>query len=481
MFDTCGPYPALSHTVLGQSAVYKYIYIIDIVPLYMLLRILLVCTVMLINCPFSQAQQVIDKIVAKVDNQIVLKSEVEISYLQFMRSPEAQMMQTTDDVRCRVLESLIINKMMLARAVMDSVTVEKDMVYEQINRRMDYFVQQFGTVAKLESYYNKSLDQLKDELYPQIRDQMVTQKMQNNITSGVTITPNDVKKFYKNMPADSLPFFSSEVEVGQIVRMPEINRQDQLKFKQKLEDIRQRISNGEDFCRLAKQFSQDPVSAKNCGEIGFFKKGELVPEYEAAASKLQPGETSGVIESQYGFHIIQLIERRGVEYNTRHILIKPASTSKDLIYPAEFLDSIRHQILVDSISFAKAAKLFSSDKATSANGGMFSSESGGTRIAQEDLQPAIFFVIDTMRVGEISMPTKFITEDGTEALRIIYYKNKLPAHQANLKDDYQKIYSAALEEKKNNAVNEWFDKTKSQVYIDIDDDYKQCEIMIIQK
>jgi peptidyl-prolyl cis-trans isomerase SurA len=445
----------------------------------MLLRIITLFVVYITHCYFIHAQQVIDKIVAKVDNQIVLKSEVEISYLQFMRSPEAQMMQSSDNVKCKVLETLIINKMMLARAVMDSVTVAKDIIYEQIDRRMDYFIQQFGTVAKLESYYNKTIDQLKEELYPQIRDQMVTEKMQSTITTGVLITPNDVKKFYKKLPSDSLPYFSSEVEIGQIVRLPEINRQDQLKFKQKLEEIRARIANGEDFCRLAKQFSQDPVSAKNCGEIGFFKKGELVPEYEAAANKLQPGQTSGVVETQYGFHIIQLIERRGVEYNTRHILIKPESSSKDLVYPTQFLDSLRHKILVDSIPFSKAAKLYSSDKKTSSNGGMFAdAKTGSTRIAQEDLQPAIFFVIDTMKVGEISLPTKFVMEDGAEAVRIIYFQKKVPAHQANLKDDYQKIYSAALEEKKNNAVNEWFDKTKSKVFINIDDEYKQCELMI---
>lgn len=447
----------------------------------MLLRIISLFVVFVTQFHYVSAQQVVDKIVAKVDNQIILKSEIEISYLQFMRSPEAQMMQSTDDVKCRVLETLVINKMMLARAVMDSVTVEKEIINAQIDRRMDYFIQQFGTVAKLESYYNKTIDQLKEELYPQIRDQMVTEKMQTTITSGVTITPNDVKKFFKNLPADSLPYFSSEVEIGQIVRLPEINRQDQLKFKQKLEEIRARIANGEDFCRLAQQFSQDPVSAKNCGEIGFFKKGELVPEYEAASIKLQPGQTSSVVETQYGFHIIQVIERRGVEYNTRHILIKPESSSKDLAYPSIFLDSLRNKIIVDSISFAKAAKVYSADKQTAFNGGMFTDvETGSTRIAQEDLQPAIFFVIDTMQVGDISMPTKFTMEDGTEAVRIISYQKKVPAHQANLKDDYQKIYSAALEEKKNNAVNEWFDKTKTKVFIDIDDEYQQCELMITQ-
>ncbi|MBC7450854.1 MAG: peptidylprolyl isomerase [Cytophagales bacterium] len=447
------------------------------------LRNLIILTGLLLlnQLHLSAQQQVVDEIITKVDNQIILKSEVEIAYLQFKRSPEAQMIQSADDTKCRVLESLIINKMLLARAEMDSVTVERDAVYEQLNRRMDYFVQQFGTVAKLESYYKKSIDQLKEELYPQIRDQMLTQKMQDNITTGVKITPIEVERFYKKLPKDSLPYFSSEVEVGQIVRLPEINKQDRLRFKQKLEEIRQRILKGEDFCRLAKQYSQDVVSAKNCGEIGFFKKGDLVPEYDAAASKLKPGEISDVIESQFGFHIIQLIERRGAEYNTRHILIKPTSNVKDIVYPTLFLDSLRHLILHDSISFQRAAKLHSADKQTSTNGGMFLDRtSGSTRIAQEDLQPAIFFVIDTMKVGGVSTPIKFVMEDGTEAVRIIYYKNKIAAHQANLKDDYQKIYTAALEERKNNAVNEWFDKTKAQVYIDIDPEYKDCEIMITQ-
>jgi len=435
----------------------------------------------IINLIHASAQQVIDKIVAKVDNQIILKSEVEVSYLQFMRSPEAQIMKSPDDVKCRVLETLVINKMLLARAEMDSVTVSKDAVYEQLNRRMDYFVQQFGTVAKLESYYNKSIDQLKEELYPQIRDQMLTQKMQENITSDVKITPIEVERFYKKIPKDSLPYFSSEVEVGQIVRLPEVNRQDRLRFKQQLEDIRQRILKGEDFCRLAKQYSQDLGSARNCGEIGFQKKGNLVPEYENAAQKLKPGELSEIVESEFGFHLIQFIERRGQEYNTRHILIKPISTGKDIVYPTHYLDSLRTLILSDSISFQKAAKLYSADKATSYNGGMFTdATSGSTRISQENLQPSIFFVIDTMKIGTVSQPVKFITEDGTEAVRIIYYKNKITAHQANLKDDYRKIYTATLEERKNNAINEWFDKTKSQVYIDLDDEFKQCEIMITQ-
>ncbi|MFN8416638.1 MAG: peptidylprolyl isomerase [Cytophagaceae bacterium] len=429
----------------------------------------------------TTSAQVVDKIVAKVDNHIILKSELEIAYLQFLRSPEAQMLPDKSALKCRVLESLIINKMMLAKASMDSVYVDREVVNDELDRRMSYFISQFGSVEKLERYYDKSIDQLKQELYTQIRDQLIVQKMQQQITSSIKITPGEVEKFYKSIPKDSLPYFSSTVEVGQIVRYAELNRNDKLAYKRKAEEIRQKIIAGEDFCRLAKTYSDDPVSAKNCGEIGFFKKGELVPEYESVALRLKPGETSEVIESQFGFHILQLIERRGNEFNTRHILIRPATSGKDLNYPTQILDSVRNLILIDTISFSKAAKNYSADKATIYTGGFFTDrETGSSQLQMEDMDPDVFMIIDTMKVGTISPPIPFKTEDGQDAVRIVYLKSKIPAHQANLKDDYQRIQNAALDQKKQGAIDKWFDKTKGLVYIDIDNEYKDCEILITQ-
>ncbi|MFN6945192.1 MAG: peptidylprolyl isomerase [Cytophagaceae bacterium] len=422
--------------------------------------------------------QVIDKIAAKVDNHIVLKSELEVSYLQFLQQ-ENTFAPEGEELKCRVLETLIINKLLLAKAEIDSVVVEREAVEEQLDRRMQYFIQQFGgRPEKLEQFYNKSIDDLKSDLRKSVREQMIVQRMQDKITGAIKVTPSEVKKFFQQIPKDSLPFISSEVEVGHIVKLPPVGREQKREAKAKLEKIRERIIAGEDFCKLAEKFSEDPGSAKNCGELGFFKKGELVPEYEATALKLKPGEYSSVIESQFGFHFIQLIERRGNEFNTRHILIKPAGSTVDTEYAYNFLDSLRSKILADSISFERAANKHSDDKNTSVSGGLFvDHQSGGTRISLEDLDPGMFFVIDTMKVGQISQPLPYRMPDGTQAMRIIYYKAKFPPHQANLRDDYQKIQQAALEEKKNRALDEWFDKTKGEVYIDIDDEFNQCKIL----
>lgn len=440
-----------------------------------------ILNLLLITVGFQLQAQIVDKIVAKVDNQIVLKSEVEVAYLQFLRSPEAQLSPNKEGMKCRVLESLIINKLMLARAEMDSITVERDIVNAELDRRMQYFVSQFGTVEKLERYYNKSIDQLKSDLFDQIRDQLILQKMQQKITSEVKVTPGEVERFYNKIPKDSLPYFSSEVEIGQIVRFAEIDKNEKLIYRKKAEEIRQRLLKGEDFCRLAKQYSDDPVSGRNCGEIGYMKKGDLVVEYESVSMKLKPGEISEVVESQFGYHIVQLIDRRQNDYNTRHILIKPVSSGLDLKYPTRLLDSVRTLILTDSISFEKAAKEYTSDKATSFHGGMFTDpETGSTKVSMEDIDPDLFLIVDTMKVGTISEPMEFKTEDDQKAVRIIYYKSKVSAHQANLKEDYQRIQNAALEEKKNNAVNKWFDKSKGQVFIDIDEEYQDCELLITQ-
>lgn len=429
------------------------------------------------GCTLPVFGQVIDKIIAKVDNYVVLKSELEIAYLQFMQSEEAKFTPDKSKIKCTILESLVINKLLLAKAEIDSVVVDKESVESQLDRRMQYFISQFGSDKKLEEYYKKSIEELKSDMRKQVREQMITERMQGNITSDIKVTPGQVEKFYKAIPKDSLPFFSTEVEVGQIVRYAEISQEQKRTYLARAEDIRKQLLAGADFCTLAKKYSEDPGSAKQCGELGFFKKGDLVKPYETAALRLIPGEISEVIESEFGFHIIQLVERRGSEYNTKHILIKPSSSYRDLANAEEFLDSLRKAILDDSITFAKAAKEYSVDKMSKNNGGMFLDESGGSRVPMEKLEPGVFFVIDTVKVGQISRPVRYRTEDNHDAVRIIYYKSKTPAHQANLKDDYPRIYQATLDEEKNKAINKWFDKTKGEVYISIDPEYNNCDIL----
>jgi peptidyl-prolyl cis-trans isomerase SurA len=440
-------------------------------------------SILLLMVLFLSAQQneaqVLDKIIAKVDNQIVLQSELEISYLQMVSQEQTT---PTENLKCQVFETLIMNKLLLAKAETDSVTVEKDMVEDQINRRMSYFIQQVGgDPSKLEAQFNKSIDELKNDLRKSVKEQMVIQKMHETITSKVKITPSQVRKFYNEIDKDSLPNFSIEVEVGQIVMVPEISKDQKNIAKEKLQSIKDRILNGEDFCKMAQMYSEDPGSAPSCGQLGWFKRGELVPPYEAAALKLKPGGYSDIVESDFGFHFIQLIERRANEFNSRHILVKPNTATKDIGRTEKILDSLRIAILSDSISFEKAANEFSKDRGTKENGGFFiDAPTGSSKIPLENLEGVVFFTIDTMKVGDISHPIPFRMEDGTEALRIIYLKTKTPAHVANLKDDYQKIYKAALTEEKDKALNQWFDKTIGEVFMDVSPEYKQCDILKTQ-
>lgn len=432
----------------------------------------------LLFCVFAYAQTnskavEIDRIIAKVDNQIVLKSEVDLAVLQqvSMGSVESQ------ELRCQTLENLIVNKVLLAKAEIDSVTVEDKVIEDQLSRRMSYFVQQIGSEKKLEEYYNKSIDQLKSDLRRQVKEQMIAQKYQEKITGKVRATPREIKNYFNDIPKDSLPFFSKEVVVGQIVKVATIDKTQKNLTRQKLEGFRQKILAGEDFCAYTK-YSEDVASAKNCGTLGFFKRGELVPEYEAASFALKPNEISEVIESQFGFHLIQMIERRGNEYNTRHILLKPSSSSIDVSSSVNFLDSLRSVLQKDSISFSKAAKLFSDDKTTKENGGLFTDqESGSVRIAMEKLEPGVFFVVDTLKVGGISAPIPFTNEEGKQAVKIIYLREMIPAHIANLSDDYQKITEAANSKKKADAVDKWFAKAKNEVFINIDPEYQNCQIL----
>ena len=315
-----------------------------------------------------KGQQLLDGIVVKVDNQIVLRSDVENIYNQEVARAEGKALPP--DLKCKILQSLVLNKLMLARAEVDSVTVTDQQVNGEVDRRMAYFVQQIGSEKRLEEQYNKPLKALKDDLRPQIKDQLTQQKMQETITGKVAVTPREVTQYFSRIPKDSLPYFSTEVEVGQIVMTAQVNDKAKQAAIAKLNDLRAQVLAGADFATLAKANSEDPGSAKEGGYLGFFKRGELVPEYEAASMKLEPGQLSPVVQSQFGFHLIQFIERKGNTYSTRHILLKPEAGAADASAAGKTLTKLRRQILTDSISFAKAAKDNSTDKTSSGNGGL---------------------------------------------------------------------------------------------------------------
>ncbi|WP_017730069.1 peptidylprolyl isomerase [Nafulsella turpanensis] len=419
-------------------------------------------------------KQVVDEIIVKVDDYIALKSELDLSYLDMVS--RGQFSGNID--RCDVLRQIVQNKLMLAKAEIDSISVSDEQVSAELDARMQYMVAQLGSEEEIERYYKKPLSQFKAELQDKMREQLLIKEVSRSITSDVEITPAEVKRFFHQLPADSLPFFSTEVTVGHIVKLPEVSEEQKNRVRERLNEVRQKIISGEaTFAEMAKKYSEDPGSAATGGELGFRKRGELVPEYEATALRMNPGDISKPVESQFGFHLIQLIERRGNTFNSRHILIKPNSSNLDISEAEQYLDSLRTEIVEGSIDFSIAAKEYSDDAQTNSSGGYFLNQEGGNRISVEELDPSIFFVIDTMEVGTISKPLPYRTADGKDAVRIIYYENKVRPHRANLKDDYQKIQAAALMEKKNKIVAKWFEDAVDEVYIDIDEEYNHCNIL----
>ncbi|MEL7144791.1 MAG: peptidylprolyl isomerase [Bacteroidota bacterium] len=418
----------------------------------------------------------IDKIIAKIDDYIVLKSELEGSYQELISRGTV----AGEESKCRLLENLIVNKLMVAKAEIDSVLVAENEVNTELDRRMAYFISQVGSEEKLEEFYGKTLNQFKLELFDQVKEQLVVQKMQGEITADLKVTPSEVRKFFKSIPRDSLPYFSTEVTVAQIVKKPEPGAKQKTRIIAQLNDLRSQIMDGIDFGVLARKYSKDPGSAAQGGVLPFFKRGELAPEYEATALDLKPGEVSMPVETQFGIHIIELIEKRGNSFKSRHILMIPEPSYADRLEARDYLDSLRTAILADSITFEKAASEFSDDQITKGSGGYFRDTNGSNRVSVKELDPNIFFAIDTMAVGNISPPMEFDEQDGTKSYKILYYLGKVPPHQANLDDDYQKIASAALNEKKNRILNNWFNDAQKGIFIQVDKDYDKCNLPIVQ-
>jgi peptidyl-prolyl cis-trans isomerase SurA len=417
---------------------------------------------------------IVDKIIGKVDNYIVLKSELDRAYLDYVANGG----RGGDQSRCQFLALLIRNKLMMAKAEIDSIVVSDDEVDSNTERRMGLILAQYGGSAEeLENKFGKSFEQIKTELRDQVREQMIVSEMEQTITKDITVTPAEVKRFFNRIPSDSLPFFSAEVEVAQIVRIAKISEKQKEETKRQLIELRNRILTGEDFTTLAKSNSADPSVTTNGGNMGWVGRGALVPEFEAMAFKLKPNEISMPVETEYGFHIIQLLDRRGNEYNARHILMSPSPSTEDVQLASKYLDSIRTVILKDSIAFQKMAKDQSDDMVTKGSGGFFADGNGGTRISVDEIDPVVFFAIDSMKIGTISQPLRYRTDQGKEAVRILFYKSRIAPHIASLKDDWNRIQSATLGQKKNRVLEKWFNKARKDVFISLDPSYNFCGIL----
>ncbi len=417
---------------------------------------------------------VVDKIIVKVDNYVVLKSDLESAYQGYLTNGNP----ANNDAKCNILNGILINKLMVAKAEIDSIIVTDFEVDQNTEQRMAMILQNSGnSPEQLEKAYGKTLEEIKLELRDQIKEQLVGRQMQTVITKDISITPHEVRRFYSQIPADSLPYYNSDVEVAQIVRKAKVSDEQKASARLKLMGLREQILKGADFGELAKKNSEDPSAQYNGGEMGYVGRGAMVPSFEAMAFKLKEGEISMPFESPFGYHVMQLIDRRGNEYNSRHILLSAVPSSEDIERAKNYLDSLREKIVKGEAKFEQIAIEVSDDDATKSRGGFFADADGGTRISVKEIDPVVYFNIDSMKVGSVSKPITYRTDDQKDAVRILYFKTKLPPHQANLKDDWHRIQAAALAEKKDKAMEKWFLKARQDVFINIDPEYQYCKIL----
>lgn len=436
----------------------------------------LFCISFLMFCAgFVYAQpkgKIIDQVVAVVGNNLILQSDLD-NELQQIKS------QGNDSIlvdECTVLEEVLFQKLLVHQAELDSVTVSDAQIEGELDQRMRYYIAQAGSEKKLEEFMGKTIAELKADYKEDLRKILLAKTMQGKITQDVKVTPADVRAFYNTLPKDSLPMVNSEVEICQIVKRPPINEEVKAAVKEKLQKLRDRIIAGEDFAALAVLYSEDGSAAYG-GELGFKVRGELVPEFSAAGFTLQGKDVSPVIESQYGFHIIQMIERRGEQANLRHILMVPKVLNSDLLKAQQYLDSIKAVIEKEKMDFKEAANKYSDDTETKYNGGaLVNQNSGTTRFETSEMDAGLFFTVDKLKVGEMSAPVKFATNDGKQAYRILYLKERTEPHKANLKEDYQKLQNVALVKKQQKTVENWVKKRRALTYVKIDETFRKCKL-----
>ncbi len=412
------------------------------------------------------AQQIVEGIVAVIGDKAIFKSEVEQQYLQLKVSD-----LKNNNLRCEVMQELMFQKLLIHHAEVDSLVVTDVQVNDAIDQRLEYFISQIGSEKKLEEYFDKTISQIREEFQTIFREQLLAQRMESKITSNLRVTPQEVFKFYNNIPKDSLPIFPEEIYLSQLVVYPKVDESERQRITKKLKGFRKRVQNGEDFSFLASLYSEDPGSSKVGGDLGFVKKGKLVPKFESVAFRLQEGELSNVVETKFGFHLIQMVERRGQEFNVRHILLKPKISSRSIENAKSKLDSIIKFMAKDSLSFEQLAIKYSEDESKNNGGRIVNPQTGSSSFVLEELEFSVSSTINGLKEGEYSRPTVFISFDGRKGCRIINVDRIIEEHKASLKEDYDRIQSVALQEKKVNALDKWKKDILKETFTDIKEDF----------
>lgn len=436
---------------------------------YTLSTVLFILTIILPG--FSQ-KIVIDKVVGVVGSHKILLSDIENQLLQY----KAQGINF-ENPRCKVLEELMLQKLLLNQAMLDSLDVSDKEVETELDSRLENYIRQIGSPEKLEEYFNKSIEEMKADFRDLIRDQMLTRKMQSKITSGLKVTPAEVNKYFKSIPKDSLPLIKAELEYSEIVIHPSIPDVDIEAIKNKLRDYKKKAEGDPKYFGIyASLYSEDPGSRNNNGELGFISRGELVPEFAGAAFNLKPGEISDVVKTEYGYHIIQMVEKRGEQALLRHILLKPQANKESVVKAENLLDSIRGQILIDSIKFEKAALYYSQDEESRLNNGIVANPyTGSTKFEVDQIEPAIYKILNQLAVGEISKPFMSIDKVGNPVYMIVMLRSKSEPHIANLRDDYQRIQEMTLRHKEYQELEKWVAEKQASSYIKVDKEFHSCK------
>jgi peptidyl-prolyl cis-trans isomerase SurA len=418
--------------------------------------------------------RVIDQVVAVVGDKRILYSDVEGQYYQLIAQGE----KPTAETRCQIFEHLLIQKLLLNQAQVDSIEILESQVDAALDDRMRYFVNMIGSEQKLEDYFKKTTLEIKEDFRDAIREQLLTDKMKNELTGSISVTPSEVKSFYKSLPPSEIPYIESEVEVNQICLYPKYGEKAIFEMREKLLAIRQRILDGENFATLAVLYSEDLGSATRGGDIGWASKADLDPEYAKAAFGLKKGAVSKIVESSFGYHIIQCVDRTEDRVQTRHILMKPKLTLEEKQEAYNRMDSILFLIHSDSLTFEQAAMRYSEDKDTKLNGGQLVNPRGGARWKTDELDNRDYLVIKNMNVGDISEPYESIDSKGKPVIKILLLKKRTKPHVANPEDDFNTLKEMAAQKKQTEIINDWVEEKIQTTFIRIDPEYRNCKFTI---
>ena len=435
-----------------------------------------ICALFLLLAPIMVAQDnIIDEVIWIVGEEAILRSEVEEERLraQYEGQPIA------GDPYCVIPEQLAIQKLFLHQAELDSIEANESSVSSQVDMRMNYYISQIGSKETMEEYFRKTSSEIREEMMTSVRNQMIIQQMQSKLTEKSQPTPSEVRRYFNSLPADSLPMVPAQVEVQILSFNPPVPIEETERIKSQLREFTDRINSGNaDFGMLARLYSEDTESAKRGGELGFVGKGQLVSAFADVAFNLtDPKRVSRIVETEYGFHIIQLIERKGERINCRHILLKPRVSYLDKQNAITKLDSIRNLIIADSLNFEQAVARYSEDKSTVMNGGLMSNtNTGASKFEYQDLPPEIARQIYTMQEGDISVPFTMIDRSkNKEVCAIVRLKSKRDAHKANLTDDFQVIRNMLIQKQNAETIDQWIRNKQKEVYIHIDPAWRGCD------